>query len=141
MPEFESSFYTGAIDGQPQTKLDGRLFNASLVSYTVEWTGDAAQNDTLKLFKVFSTFRPLMLIVDHTAFGSSVVLDIGDNAGTPDPDRFYDGLDIAAAGRSVLPVANAGQGILANGEEIVATFLGANPAAGTLKVTVIGSTI
>lgn len=141
MAELESSFYTGAIDGQPQTKLDGRLFNASLVSYTVEWTGDAAQNDTLKLFKVWSTFRPIFLVIDHTAFGTSVVLDIGDNAGTPDPDRFYDGLDVSAAGRSVVPVANAGQDVLANGEEIVATFLGANPASGTLKVTVIGSTI
>jgi hypothetical protein len=136
MPEIESSFYTGALDGTPQVKLDGRRFNTSVVGYNIEWTGDAAQNDTLKLFQTNPNFVPLFFVIDYTAFGGGVTLDIGTAAAEA---RFIAALSIATAGRTVLPVLD--NTVLPAKLDIIAKFEGANPASGTLKVTLLGLAI
>ena len=136
MAEVLSAFYD-ATTGTPPVLLDGRQFNAQLVGYRIAHPStDFAQNDTLKLFKLYRPLMPQFIMVDHTAFGTSVTLDIGDNASTPDPDRFVVGLDISAAGRSINPVLD--QTIMLPGEEFVASFLDANPDAGAIEVTIFG---
>lgn len=135
MTEHKSSYYTGAVDGQPQTKLDGRKFNASLAAYHVVWTGDAAQNDTLKLFKTNKGFVPQFVLIDRTALGSSVVLDFGDGTTA---DRWINGFDASGAGQTLVAVEDPTPLV---GEDVIVTFLGANPASGTLKITLFGLTI
>lgn len=139
MAEVTSAFYD-AITGTPPTLLDGRQFNAQVVAYRIAHPStDFAENDTLKLFKLYRPMIPQFIMVDHGAFGSSVTLDIGDNASTPDPDRFVVGLDISAAGRSINPVLD--QSVMLPGEELVASFLDANPDAAAIEVTVFGLAI
>ena len=105
------------------------------------WTGDAAQNDKIYLGVIPSGYRVFDLIVDTTALGATVTLDVGYEAVapgsslTPDLDYWVDGADVSGVSRT----RSAAVGVRFEEEVwLVATALGANPAAGTIAAYPLG---
>lgn len=114
---------------RPLVPTPGTETGAKLVTYRGSIDANhgftLAQNDRIKLFTqpVPNLYRPLFLVITHGAFGAGVTLDVGTTA---DPDELVDGLNIAAAGRSVVVALTTDQ--LDADREYFATFIGANPA-------------
>lgn len=123
------------------------------------FTGDAAQNDTVDLMKLppHATLSHVISRLRHTAFGAGVLLDIGVKADPAitmangdsyagDPDCIADGLAIGSAGtktffdqagvadfdKQLWQIAGIDSGAPKRDLTITGTFLGADPAEGTL---------
>lgn len=122
------------------------------------FTGDAAENDTLDLFTLpaHAKLSTVISLLRHTAFGASVVADIGikadatiiqDNgsAYAGDVDCLADGLAIGSAGTKTLFATETSADYNKRIYEIAGidkdpkkdltvtlTFLGANPDSGTI---------
>ena len=125
------------------------------------FTGDVAQNDILSLGYVDWTtrFDPTLSVIEFTDFGTAITLDIGVAL---DPDRLLAAQDIATAAGSASPLKSvaiadrhkplwqlagytsaqaARAATVKDGgrAEIIATFKGGNPDAGTVSWSFYGS--
>ncbi|HYE47304.1 MAG TPA: hypothetical protein VEA44_16185 [Caulobacter sp.] len=120
------------------------------------WTGDAAQNDTVSLgFFDWGTVFDEHSRINFSDFGTSVNLDVGD---ATNPDGLIDGQDISTAAGNVELLKSVAIGdrhkplwqMLGHASidaakdiapqcELLATFMDANPASGTLAWTIYGS--
>lgn len=117
------------------------------------FTGDAAQNDTVLLCPVpsWGVACPQLTSYFTTAFGADVTLDVGFKADAAigylgDPDALVDGADVSGALGQTSMMSNVAKtdlfkrwwqiaGLTRDPRTnlwVVATFLSANPASGTL---------
>lgn len=122
-------------------------------------TADAAQNDTVRLFEIdaHATLSTVISKLAFSALGAGVTLDIGFKADASiimangsgyagDVDAIADGIDVSGAGTATFfgaqAAANYGKKIwelagIDSGDPgkrltVIGTFLGANPASGTV---------
>lgn len=124
------------------------------------WTGDAAENDIVSLGYVDWTTRfDAISTVEFTDFGTAITLDVGVAS---DPDCLIAAQDVAAAagsasllksvgiadrhkplwqlaGYATAQAARAASVKDGGRAELIATFKGGNPDAGTLSWAVYGS--
>lgn len=121
------------LRASPQTKPDSGQSNGKVRTQVFSWTGDAAQNDLVELVKLPVGARILTASVNHTAFGASVTLDVGD--GTTE-NKYVSALSVAAAGTSDFANTYALYGVgrerLGTAVTVIAKLEGANPASGSL---------
>lgn len=128
-------------------KVTGLLLIATI---TVTMVGDEAANDTVKLIKL-----PKRAMVDPThstvvsnGVATTATIDIGDDdvlgvGAAADPDRYADGLDVAAAGidrfDSIAAAARLTPYILGSESWIILTWATMNtPVAATKLVIRLG---
>ena len=102
-----------------------------------------AQNDTVDFVRLPKGAILLDVLVEHSAFGASVVLDLGlvaENSGSlGGADILIDGGNIAAAGilrRSEVGVYSGDDLVLDDDYLVRGLFAGADPAAGEMGVLV-----
>lgn len=117
-----------------------------VVPFECTVTSGVAQNEYAHLVKLPAgkvRVFPKFCTIGHSAFGSSVTVDVGISAHTQqdgtavseDVDALLDGDDMSAAGRVSLtePGTTPWIDVDSQGDAYVsAKFLGADPAAGTL---------
>lgn len=123
------------VAANPITKLDSSYSEGKLRVKAFDWTGDAAQNDTVQLCTLPKGARIVEGYLDFTDFGTSITLDIGD--GTTD-NKYLAALDVAtAAGNSAFAHTWALYGMareaLSANITLTATIEGGNPASATLR--------
>lgn len=154
-PAIDSPVFKAQM-GEPRRDVPPEFLYSKQRHTSVDtFTFDAAQNDTLNLIRVsaHALFLPHLANVWHTAFGASVVMDVGWRANTAigltaDPDGLAANLDVAAAGvKNPFTLKNTALlcfkplwvwcGVAAKPEDgafidLEATLKGANPAEGSL---------
>lgn len=158
MAELYGANITAKLQDRPNN-VDPGNYGGQYRSVQDQFTGDAAQNDTVFMFTVPSdaVLSHALSVLAFTAFGAGVTLDIGfaadtsidsDGAGTPyagDDNALATAISVASAGEvkllEALGPADFGKkayqlaGITASPKKdlkVVATFKGGNPASGTL---------
>jgi len=137
MPEIISrqvTAQTGAGKKMTQAESYGKK---RVVLITSPATAALAQNDTIASGMRLPKGTRFLAgsVVSHAALGTSVTMDIGirnfDTKAVIDVDGIADGLDVAAAGRTVANngalVAAGNEYVTAESVEIYATLLSANP--------------
>jgi hypothetical protein len=121
------------LRASPVVKPDSGQSNGKVRCDVFSWTGDAAQNDLVELVRLPVGARIMTAVVNYTAFGASVTLDVGDSTTE---NKYLSALSVAAAGTSDFANTNALYGVgrerLSTSVTVIAKFEGANPASGSL---------
>ena len=122
-------------DLNPITKLDSSFSEGKVRIKCFDWTGDAAQNDTVQLCTLPKGARIIEGYLDFTDFGTSVTLDIGD--GTTE-NKYLSAHDVAAAAGNTAfantwALYGMGREALASNITLTAEFEAANPDSGSLR--------
>jgi hypothetical protein len=118
---------------QPVVKNNPSTANHSTRIF-FSWTGDAAQDDTVKLRTLKKGMRVMGGRIGYTAFGASVTLTLGDGTTAA---KYLGSTSIASAGASDFANTIALSGLGKDGElssdvTLTATLGGADPASGSL---------
>jgi len=87
----------------PENRVDGDLFGGKLRALyrSYNMTGAEAANDVVVLGQLPAgaiVIKPGSFVKAVGTIASVCTIDIGDDNGTPDPDRYATALDVAAAG-------------------------------------------
>ena len=123
------------LDLTPQTKLDSSYSEGKVRVKCFDWTGDAAQNDTVQMCTLPKGARILTGFIDFADYGTSITLDIGD--GTTD-NKYGAAIDVAtAAGTSAFANTYAlygmGREALTSNITLTFTFEGGNPGSARIN--------
>lgn len=107
---------------------DGRKAGETFTRYEM-YTAEAARAaaSVVEVVPVPKNCRIIEILLDWSAFGAGRTLDVGDASNA---DRFFDGLDVSAAGNAQL-----------NEDGVVGSLGYEYTAQDTIDVTVIGNTM
>ena len=123
------------VDLNPITKLNSSFSEGKLRVKCFDWTGDAAQNDTVQFCTLPKGARIIEGFLDFTDLGTSVTLDVGDGTTA---DKYAAAIDVAtAAGTSAFAntwaLYGMGREALAADITLTGTLEAANPVSGSIR--------
>lgn len=123
------------LDLTPQTALNSSFSEGKVRIKCFDWTGDAAQNDTVEFCTLPKGARIISGRVDFDDMGTSITLSIGDGTTAA---KYLSALDVAtAAGQSdfanTWALYGLGREALASNITLTGTLGGGNPGSGSIR--------